>query len=238
MKSKITNLKVALTFVAATMLTLTSHAAVIVNFGETVPTSDIITSYDPVGVEGGIGWANTYDPPNPTVIRNIGQSFITSASVFSMSAITMKLANSPIFPDPVDFTISFFKLTGPGQLPTDGTFLSSQSGTVQTTGAAIGSYFTFTLDSAVTLEASSTYAYVLALTTTTPTGVIVLAISEGFPDPNGTRVSRTNLNEVLTETSVYYIQGSAIPEPGSIALLGLGAGFALLMRRKSLAKHA
>ena len=237
MKSKTP--KVVLPLVMLVAFTAVSRA-VVVNFGETVPTGNIVTSYDPVS-QGTLGWLRT-----PDTNRIVAETFTTPGGTsYLMDAITMKLyfTLQQNYAAPMDFTIDFYQLSAPGQNPETGSYLSTQSGSMQPnqSTATAGSYFSFELDTPVTLQAGVSYGYVLAFTTAAEYNVLHPAISDGAPQPNGNIAwLRTNGGSWGTadgQTYAYYIQGTAIPEPGTVALIGLAAGGFLLMRRRS-AKQA
>jgi hypothetical protein len=213
-----------------------ASAAVVTTFGESVPVSNIITSFQPAGSVDGLAWFN--DGGGNNGIRHIAQTFITPAGPNqNMDKITMQLnATLPSsFPNAAPISIDFYELTGPGQNPASGTYLSTQTGTIQPTSgtATAGSYFTFALDTPVTLTAGTSYGYVLAFTgASDPTNLLRPRTSSGGPDANGTRAFiNTNGGGWLNsgETYTYYIQGTAVPEPamGGVVLAGLG----LLARR-------
>lgn len=241
MKSQTHKLKAVLTLAALAALTVVGRAAVVVDFGETVPTSDIITSYDP-GTQGALGWLRTSETN-----RIVAQTFITPGnSDYLLSSISMKLhfTVGESFPTPSGFAIDFYQLTSAGQNPESGTYLSTQVGTMQptTSTATAGSYLSFVLETPVTLQAGVSYGYVLSFTEVQEYNLLHLAISDAAADPNGTRAwLRQNGGAwglADGQTYVYYIEGSAIPEPGTMALLAAGVGGVLIMRRKSLAKQA
>ena len=148
------------------------------------------------------------------------------------------------FTAPSAFTIDFYQLSSPGQNPESGLFLSTQTGSMQPnqSTATAGSYFSFELDTPVTLQAGVSYGYVLAFSSAETYNLLHPAISDGLTDPSGNRTwFRQNAGAWLGadgQTYVYYIQGSAIPEPGTVALIGLAAGGLLLMRRHSIKQRA
>lgn len=211
-----------------------ASAAVAVSFGETVPTTDIITFYEP-GAQDQNAWFN--DGPSENGNRLVTQSFITPGdSDYSLEKISMKmnvtLANS--FPEGRPFSIDFYQLATPGQNPADGTYLSSRGGYMQPTSgtATAGSYFTFTMDIPLALTAGTSYGYVLAFDSAATYQLMRLAVSSGAADPAGTRAwQNTNGAGWLNtgETYVNYIQGPAVPEPAMGGLLL--AGGALMGRR-------
>jgi hypothetical protein len=214
-----------------------TRAAVAVTFGESAPTSNIITSYEP-GSQDQNAWFN--DGPTENGNRLITQSFITPAdSDYSLEAITMKLnltlANS--FPEERPFSIDFYRLSSPGQNPaSDGTYLSSRGGYMQPTSdtATAGSYFTFDLDTPLELTAGTSYAFVLAFDSPASYQLLRLAISSGAQDPAGTTAWQNSNGGGWVdthETYVNYIQGTAVPEPAMGGLIVAGAG--LLMRRRA-----
>jgi len=212
-----------------------ASAAVVVTFGESVPTTNIITSYEP-GTQGANAWFN--DGPTENGNRLVTESFIVPAGTdYNVDKITMKLdqtlANS--FPEQRPFSIDFYRLSGPGQNPVDGTYLSSRGGYMQpsTSNATAGSYFTFNLDTELLVTGGTSYGYVLAFDQAATYQLLRLSISQSDPDPAGT-IGWQNTNGAgwvsTHETYVNYIQGAAVPEPalGGMLLVGLG----LLGRRK------
>jgi hypothetical protein len=236
MKSNKPQTNAILALIGLAAFTADSFAVVTVDFGAmTPPGSNVITSYDPTA-EDGLSWLRV-----DGTSRIVGQSFITPTGTdFLMSAITMKF-NSGIgesFPAPSGFTIDFYQLSSPSDNPASGVFLSTQVGTMQptTANATTGSYFTFELDTAVALEAGVSYGYVLAFTEVEEYNFFRLAVSASEPDPNGTR-AWINTNGggwgSSGETYVYYIEGTAVPEPGTATLLGLGVGAVLFFRRRT-----
>jgi len=243
MKSKTPKLKVALTLAILAGFTVSSKAAVTVTFGETVPTSNIITSYE-AAAQGALGWLSLGEPENPEVIRFVAETFTTPIdSDYVMNAVTMKLhfTIGQSFPAPSGFAIDFYRLTSPGQSPETGTFMSTQYGSMQPTTsiATAGSYLTLSLDTSVALEAGVSYGYVLSFSGPTPYNLLHLAISDNLPgalDPSGNRAwlrqdgGAWSLAE--NQTYVYYIEGSAVPEPGTVALFGLAGVVVLAARRK------
>lgn len=205
-----------------------ASAAVVVTFGETVPTSNIITSYEKD--QGNNAWFN--DGPTENGSRPVTESFIVPAgNDYNVNKISMKLGQTlaTSFPEQRPFSIDFYELTGPGQNPVDGTYLSSRGGYMQptTSNATAGSYFTFSLDTPLTVEAGKSYGYVLAFDQAATYQLLRLSISQGDADPAGT-LGWQNTNGAgwvnTHETYVYYIQGSAVPEPamGGLLLIGLG----------------
>ena len=104
-----------------------------------------------------------------------------------------------------------------------------------TSNATAGSYFTFTLDTSLALTAGVSYAYVLAFDTADAAQLLRLAVSDGAADSNGTRAWQ-NTNGVgwvnTSETYVYYIQGTAVPEPGTAGLMGMAVVGLFVLKRK------
>lgn len=227
-------------FLTAMALVVTSpwtQAAVNLTFGETVPVTNIITSYEP-GAQDQNAWFN--DGLGNNGNRLVSQSFITPiSSDYSMEKISMKfnVSLAANFPSALPFSIDFYGLATPGQSPTIGTYLSSRGGTMMptTAQATAGSYFTFTMDTPLTLTAGTSYAYVLAFDTADASQLFRLAISASGADPAGTRAWQITdgAGWVNTgETYVNYIQGTAIPEPTTLGLLVIGAAIVLLLRRR------
>ena len=220
----------------AAFATFSAHAAVTVDFGESMPTTDIITSYDAFS-DNGQQWRWLSGAK-----REVSQSFIVpSGTDFAMDSITMRFdATYSVFenyPDPSGFVIAFYELTGPSQNPVDGVSLGTQSGFMQPTlaEATPGSYFSFQLGTPLLLESGKSYAYTLSFAEETSYNRFQLAEAT-VADPNGTQVwwNQDDGGWVPTGTTyLYTIQGTAVPEPGTVVLLAL-AGLSLYARRKML----
>lgn len=230
-------IRVILMVIGLILTTGWSYSAVIVTFGETVPVTNIITSYEP-GLQTANAWFN--DGVSNNGNRVITESFITpGGSNYSASAISMKfnMTLATNFPGSLPFSIDFYQLTTPGQSPVTGTYLSSRGGYMAptTSNATAGSYFTFTLDTSLALTAGVSYAYVLAFDTADAAQLLRLAVSDGAADSNGTRAWQ-NTNGVgwvnTSETYVYYIQGTAVPEPGTAGLMGMAVVGLFVLKRK------
>lgn len=215
-----------------------ASAAATVTFGETVPTTNILTSYESAAQTNN-AWFNDGVANNGQ--RFVSQSFITPGTIgdldYNVNKITMKMGQTLAtdFPGPRPFSIDFYRIGGPGQQPIQ-VYLSSVGGTMQpTTGTATaGTYFTFALDSPLVVEAGKNYAYVMNFDAPDASQLIRMAISNGQPDPAGTRGWQdTNGGGWVStgETYVNYIQGSQVPEPATIGLLAAGGAMMLLKRR-------
>lgn len=236
MKSKTVQIKVVLSLAMLVAFTGASRA-VVVNFGETVPTSNIITFYES-GSQDAFGWLRTEDTN-----RIVAQTFTTpGGSNYLMNSITMKIGMTLVenFAAPSPFTIDFYRLSSAGQNPETGVYLSSQSGTMQPNQsvATAGSYFSFELNTPITLEADVSYGYVLSFNSVESYNILHPAISNGQPDPSGNltwfRQNAGAWNQADGQAYVYYIQGTAVPEPGTVALLCFAAGFVFFARRRAI----
>lgn len=220
---------------------ISAQAAVIATFGETTaPSSNIITSYVPPGAVDSVGWVNDGPTPNYSGHRKVSESFVVpSGPNYTLDKITMKLLQ-PIgadFTSPSTFTIDFYQVANVGDNPVSGTFVQTQSGTMQPTVAqtTAGSFFTFDLDNTITLQAGQAYAYVLDFPTTATYQFIKPVIGQSGGAADGSTVWRDIdfLNpsdgtvpwHAIGDTYQYYIQGTAVPEPamGGLLLLGLSA---------------
>ena len=235
---KLANCKLALiglaAFVAATQ---NGKAAVVVNFGETVPTANIFASY--AGTEdGNLGWLRT-----PDLNRVVSESVaIPLGSDFNLQKITMKLdATAPDFTSPSGFTIDFYQLTSASQNPETGVFLGTQIGTMQPTSATApaGSYFSFVLDTPVLMQASGFYGFVLAYDSAQTYNLLRSTVD--VADPAGTRAWMRNDGGAWQNTGAtytYYLEGTAVPEPATIGLLIAALGGLVVYRRSGKAKSA
>lgn len=241
MKNKIPSRRLAkglLTALALLLLPGVTQAAVTTTFGESVPATNIITSYEPVPQDA-LTWLRV-DGTN----RIVSQSFITPGdSDYSVTGITHKL-NATLdasFLAPSPFTIDFYSVVNPAlsiSSPGNATFVETQSGSMQpTTGVALGgTYFTFNLDTPLTIEAGVSYAYVLAFTETEDYNILRMSISNGAPNTAGSRAFfLTNGGgwDPSGETYVYYIQGTAVPEPGIVGLLATALLGGLIFRHRA-----
>lgn len=202
-----------------------------------MPTTNIFASY--AGTEdGNLGWLRT-----PDLNRIIAETVaIPAGQNYSLEKITMKLDTAAAdFSAPSGFTIDFYQISSAGQQPETGTFITTQLGTMQpnSSSAPAGSYFTFVLDTPITMQASSYYGFVLAYDSVQTYNILRPTVD--VADPAGTRAWLRNdggawINSGATYT--YYLEGTAIPEPSTLALGALAfTGLAAARRfRKSAGK--
>ncbi len=217
------------TLLATCLLGVTGslHSAVLTHWIQDAPVANIFQSTIPTTpVPSGYAWSN------PT--QGLAQTFhITSpheleAFIFQAGAFTA--VNRP-------FSLKLYRTETLAANPlTTGTLLYSDSGTLpaNTTGAPNTPRF-ISLNLSTPLVLAADYYYTVALQLTSEgSGIIGLSIGTGFSDAQ--RWSSTDSGATWSyNLNVFhlYLQGTAVPEPGSTALL-LGTSLLLLplLRRK------
>lgn len=131
---------------------------------------------------------------------------------------------------PAPFTLEFSRLSAPGS-PAGGTLLpgGTQTGsfTLDSSTHPSGSYITFTLETPLLLEGGGLYAYRFAFDTTASYHYLRLEIGTpsgssgaGWVSSNGGAWVNAGVNYT------HFITASAVPEPGALALAGVGLVFA------------
>jgi hypothetical protein len=163
----------------------------------------------------------------------------TNASGYTLDSIELGMANAS--GSPSDFTVTLYT-RHVGALDIRGSDLGTLDGSLNPTTAGI---YTYTPDSSLTLSANTQYLIVLTAGTTVANGAYDWSIANGSFDTSGnwnpgTRYLSSDGGSHWTVTSVdYYVQfainATAVPEPGVLALSGLGGLLLLWHRRKSKA---
>lgn len=212
-------------------------AAVVVQFNQPKPVANVIAFYDPTGGSpGGNGWLYTSATNRP-----VAETFaVPGAAVdrFELERITMKLNAAPAdFSQLSSFKITIYEIAGVASNPISSTILSTQFGTMQPTAAtAPAGYFSFNLDTHVTLEGGKVYSYVLEFQNSSTSQT--LSLQYNGLGGNGKAWQNTNGGGWIVTgggaglTYVYYLEGTVVPEAGTVSLLGLGALAPLLHRLK------
>ena len=214
-----------------------SAAVVTVNYPETAPTSGIVSSYV-VPSTGSFGVYN-YGAGN---YRDVSTSFITpSNSDYLVNAFTLQIASvtTTDFTAPANFSIEVWSLAAPGNGPLSAgsSLVTTYTGVMQPTASQtqVGDYFTFSFDTPFVATAGKSYSFIMGIDSSAAGNILRWSI--GAADPAGTRaLSSTNGAAWANtgQTYIYYVEGTAVPEPMSMALLGLAAVAILVMRKSRM----
>ena len=172
--------------------------------------------------------------------KSFGQSFNTGsdAAGYALNAISFQTAVAQTgvgVTTPASFTVRVIEITaGDGTSSATYSTVATDAGHTFTGDFAIDDWFTWTLNSSVSLDANKLY------------GVDVTVANAGSGAPfssklrvgNGTFANGRNylsgggtLNLTSGEDAVFHADITAVPEPSTTALLGLG-GLALILRRR------
>jgi len=217
-----------------------SAAVVTASYPETAPTSDIVSSYV-VPSTGDYGVYNF----SASSYREVSSSFITpSSSDYLVNAFTLQIGSvlTTSFTAPANFSIEVWSLAAPGNGPLSGgsSLVNTYTGVMQPTSSQtqVGDYLTFSFDTPFLATAGKAYSFIMSLDSSAAGNILRWSI--GAADPAGTRaLSSTNgaawANTGLTY--IYYVEGTAVPEPMSMALLGLAAVAILIMRKSRVKAH-
>ncbi|MDP0495121.1 MAG: hypothetical protein Q7Q73_02835 [Verrucomicrobiota bacterium JB024] len=170
--------------------------------------------------------------------RDLGQSFYTDTAL-SLSAVTYRIVgDSSVGSGALNaaFTLSIYEVASASAVPTAGTAISAQSGTMAGltgTSADFNKYVTFTMDAPVSLEAEKYYAAILSFDDQVANQNIVWSVSTTTAVyPDGRLVLTTDGTTFTTGNDmVFYV--TAIPEPSqTAAMIGLLVVGYVVYRRK------
>lgn len=239
-----------LLLLSATLLTLTTgSAAVVVTTGTSLP-SDVVFSNVATSTNTTISWYNTVSSTE----REIAQSFLASSS-FTLDSITMLLNDSgsavgngsgtgQTNTQGATFTISIYSSTTNRFDQSSTTQLvSSQSGTLPTTGFTgsnvRGNYITFDLGSNVALTSGLYYAFAFSFPTAATDRSLQFVVNGNTLSTTGYAYTFTNAASspgswTANGGNDYAFYLTAVPEPGTFALAGLGTLVLLIRRRRSM----
>lgn len=183
---------------------------------------------------GGMQWRN--DTANGR--RDLGQSFYVD-SALDLGAVTYRIVgDASVGAGALNaaFTLSIYNVPSASGVPTAGTAISTQSGTMAGltgTSADFNKYVTFTLDNPVTLESGKYYAAILSFDNQLANQNIVWSVSGTTAVyPDGLLIKTTDGTTFTTGNDmVFYV--TAIPEPSQFAALAglLLAGFVVYRRK-------
>lgn len=233
-----------ISFVAGCVVaTAIQSQAVLVSQSAVAPTDDIlkfneVTTGTPANINSYWRPAGATDQQ-----KNIGQGFSTTGltSSYLLTAVTFNLLNFSAPVQGLGFNISIYESSSVGALPSSETLISSQNGNLPET--LMSGYITFTLDVPVTLSEDKIYNVMYSFTELTSE---TIAINNLSFKTIGSKISITSGGRRWIETDgsysgsaengfVFYAQATAIPEPSTYALLGLGVLALVILRKR---RHA
>ncbi len=237
MKLKIVTILTGCAFAAA----LQCHA-VDVSLSSVAPTQNVlkfneVTTGTPANI-------NSYWRPagGTDEQKNIGQGFSTTGltSNYLLTAVTFNLLAFSVPVEGLGFNISICESTSVSAVPSPATLVSSQNGSLP--DILSNGYITFTLDTPVTLLSNKIYNVMysfteLTSTTTTPNSLSFKTIGDVTNTTGGRRWidSDGSYSSSPSNGFVFYAQATAIPEPSTYLLLGVGAVALVIFRKR---RHA
>lgn len=216
-----------------------SAAVVTANYPETVPTGNIVSSYagpanGEYGVYNGLSGTSNY--------RDISTSFaVPTGSDYFITSLTMQIysATTTNFTAPVNFSIDVWSIPTVNSWPTSvgASLQASFTGTMQPNSSQTqaGDYITFNFATPVLVSAGQSYSFVMGLDDASSGNILRWGVGPQVSTSRAAGSSNGGPWANASATYIYYAQGTAVPEPVSMALLALAA-VAILVVRKSRVK--
>lgn len=230
--------KKATLITAIATLASAGAASAAISIGAAAPTVD--------GLDISNADAGVNDGLDPIVIdgntnKGVGQSFLTGGTAGFLNAVTMKTRSSATndysgVSGTQTFEVRIGKIIGDH---TSLDIVSTQTITGNMNGLQNGDFITWTLNSSVALDANTLYGFVvnetagnvgridLAKNTTYSDGRVLY---QNYSDWNTTPVLGSLGNNSGRDAN-FHVDISSVPEPSSLALLGLG-GLLIARRRR------
>lgn len=217
-------------------LALSTHAAVIVS--STAPTVD---PDDRANLTTTQSWTKSLSGGG----SDVGQSFTTGTDPagYKLNAISFQVSatggqSNVGTTTPANFTVRVIQITGGDVSSSSYSVVATDAGHTFSGSYAAANWFTWTLNSPVTLAASTLYGVDVFLTsggTTTAFSGPMRSSNSGFAggrfyDP-GHNSPGSTISHTSSEDLVFHADLSLVPEPASLALLGLG-GLLIVRRRR------
>lgn len=205
-----------------------------------------VSSLAPVIDGGDQGKVGSGDSQNFTKSFNsggsdVGQSFTTSTNVggYSMTSLSFKSNVGQTGIVDATFSVRIIKITDTGN-PSSYTTVATDAGHTFSGSFSANDWFTWTLNTPVTLDAETLYGVDIRVTSTgtgTTFSAPMKAGSAGYADgrffdPGWGALPSATINHASTEDMMFHVNLAAIPEPSAALLGGLGM-LALLRRRRS-----
>lgn len=213
-------------------------AAIIVTSG-TQPLENVKIQQPIHTSDSSIAWRNN----TTEITRQVGQSFLT-IDAFSLATITVYLnMSASTAVQNSSFSIDLYQVTtststGTTGNPANGILVSSQQGTFASDFSVVGntttSFLTFSLDTPISLAASTSYVFMLSFDETRANQTLFLgtqnnSYANGIAWGTTDGITFTTLNGSVADLA-FSIQ--AVPEAGTVILAGMGMGMLLWRRSK------
>jgi hypothetical protein len=172
----------------------------------------------------------------------------TMTQNYKLTSVDLVLSNFTAATGGGSLTLSIYSNNGSNNPGTD---LSDVSTSVTGTTSGTPTLASFTLASSLLLSAGTTYWLNLSSSAGGPTVLWAGAFSSSFNQINPSGIGATDLGQLRSVGSgspptgtpstselrtSFELNGSAVPEPGSIVLIGVGSGLLLLVGRRRVAK--
>ena len=203
-----------------------AEASVIVSYDAAIPTTNVLTSFDPT-TSNGYQWRD-----NENTERDLGQSFLASTDVTMDSFSFRSGGNLQTGAKNSPFTVTIYKSATDGSL---GTAVSTQFGNFlanDDAGSISGAWLTFNIDN-IALSAGNYYTFILSFDNhdVQDQDQTFQLSDEGYSDG---RLWQSNEGAAFASSSVndFAFAVQIVPEPVTIGMLGVGSLVLLIARRK------
>lgn len=202
-----------------------ADASLVLSYGSSVPTGNVMASYAPGGSLNGLGWRNL-----ATGSRELGQSFQATADTL-LDSFSLKAGGGVLYnASEAAFVLTVYESASKTAI---GSAISAQSGIYFHRDETLvsGDWITFDIDN-VNMTSGNYYTCMLAWDDpgmAEKAQTFAVSVNNGYAAPLWTAVDGAAYSE-YTNVDIPFV-AQTIPEPASLGLIGISCGLIIAGRR-------